>query len=60
MYSDRAIKDRLQQELINAVRTVQDEMKINFTHVNVEFDIYGDQSKVAFAVLPEEYSRPNA
>lgn len=60
MYSDRAIKDRLQQELVMAVKTVQDEMKINFTHVNVEFDIYGDQSKVAFAVLHKEYSRPNA
>ena len=60
MYNNRVIKDRLEQELIKAVETVQDEMKINFTHVNVEFDIYGDQSKLAFAVLPEEYSRPNA
>lgn len=60
MYNNRAIKDRLEQELVKAVKTVQDEMKINFTHVNVEFDIYGDQSKVAFAVLLEEHSRPNA
>lgn len=60
MYSNKAIKERLEQELVKAVKVIQDEMKINFTHVNVEFDIYGDQSKVAFAVLPEEYSRPNA
>lgn len=60
MYSDEAIKERLAQELVKAVKSVQDEMQINFMHVNVEFDIYGDQSKVAFSVLPEEYSRPNA
>ncbi|AJB47667.1 hypothetical protein ACWY7A_003493 [Acinetobacter baumannii] len=60
MYSDQVINERLQQELINAVKTVQDEMKINFTHVNVQFDIYGDQSKLSFELLPEEYSRPNA
>lgn len=52
-YSDEAIAQELQAELIQAVKRTQDKLDVKFITVNMDLDIYGDGSKVKFSTIPE-------
>lgn len=57
-YSSEVISEELQQELLNAVKRVQDKLDVKFMVVNMELNIYGAGSKVAFSIVPDHVSKP--
>lgn len=57
-YSDEAIAQELQAELIRAVARTQDKLGVKFMTVNMDLDIYGDGSKVKFSTIPEHILKP--
>ena len=52
-YSDEAVAQELQAELIQAVKRTQDKLDVKIITVNMDLDIYGDGSKVKFSTIPE-------
>jgi len=57
-YSDEVIARELQAELIRAVARTQDKLGVKFMTVNMDLDIYGDDSKVKFSTIPEHILKP--